>query len=245
MKEKILENEQYMQITEYIIEKIEDGEFKRGKQILSEHKLSKMFEVNRYTVRKAIERLKKLGYLYSLQGKGCYVSEKSTFIDYPVRSRGNFSDNLSKLGKEYNNKLLSWELADPSHKEKKKLELEDDDQVYKLTILRYVDDEPIAVYMTVLPEKLVPNLEVHLENFTSLHKILKEEYEYYPTCKNYSIETTFPMLKDILRLNIPADFPLFITNTINILNSGDPIEYTIVRIRGDRCKFYMDFTDKS
>lgn len=241
---KKMEDEKYIQIAEYIIEKIEDGEFKRGKEILSENKLSDMFDVNRYTVRKAMDRLKKLGYLYSLQGKGCYVSEKSTFIDYPVKARGNFSDNISKLGKKYYNKLLNCQILAPNGKEKKKLELKDGEKVYQLTILRYVDDEPIALYTSALPEKRVVNLKDHLQNFVSLHKILKEAYGYHPTCKSYSIETTFPMLKDILRLDSPADFPLFITNTLNVLSSGEPIEYTIVRIRGDRCKFYMDFTDK-
>ncbi len=237
--------EDYIKIAEYIIENIENGEFEIGSQILTEHQLSKMFQVNRYTVRKAIERLKNLGYLHSTQGRGCYVSDKTIFIEYPVKTGGNFSDNLTKLEKKYHNKLLNWSLFVPNVKEKEALQLNDSDKAYKLTIIRYVDHEPIALYISTLPEKLVPDLSLHLDDFNSLHKILKEKYQCTPVCKNYSIETTFPNHEDILRLNIPTNYPLFITRTVNMQENKKPIEYTIARMRGDRIKFFMDFSQMS
>ena len=86
---------QQLKIEEFILQKIDSQQYQE-EPIPSENELSSAFSVNRHTVRKAIERLCKLGRIYAVQGKGSYVSKKPSTVIYPVLSKGCFSDKLSR-----------------------------------------------------------------------------------------------------------------------------------------------------
>ena len=58
-----------------ILKSIESGEMKPGDKLPTEHQLIEMFGVGRSTIREATSTLSMLGYLQSIQGKGCYVRE--------------------------------------------------------------------------------------------------------------------------------------------------------------------------
>ncbi len=63
----------YMQVREYILGKIEDNTYQSGEVIPPERELSKILDVSRYTIRKAIQELVRDGYLYRVQGHGTFV----------------------------------------------------------------------------------------------------------------------------------------------------------------------------
>lgn len=65
----------YKEVKQYILERIENGEFKTGESIPVERNLCKQLEVSRSTTRKAIQELVEQDYLYRVQGKGTFVSE--------------------------------------------------------------------------------------------------------------------------------------------------------------------------
>ncbi len=65
----------YLQLEEYIKDRILTGNFKTGEKISSESELAKQFNLSRLTVRTAISNLVKSGLLYTVQGKGTYVAE--------------------------------------------------------------------------------------------------------------------------------------------------------------------------
>lgn len=62
-------------VMQQILKSIESGELKPGDKLPTELQLIKMFGVGRSTIREATSTLSMLGYLYSIQGKGCYVRE--------------------------------------------------------------------------------------------------------------------------------------------------------------------------
>ncbi|MFP4016637.1 MAG: GntR family transcriptional regulator, partial [Halanaerobiales bacterium] len=68
----------YLQISDYILEKIKDHSYDVGDTIPPERDLSQQFNVSRVTVRKAIKELVHLGYLYRVQGKGTFVFGKDS-----------------------------------------------------------------------------------------------------------------------------------------------------------------------
>lgn len=62
-------------VMKQILTSIESGQLKPGDKLPTEHQLSKIFGVGRSTVREATSTLSMLGYLQSIQGKGCFVRE--------------------------------------------------------------------------------------------------------------------------------------------------------------------------
>ncbi|CAB5110581.1 hypothetical protein D3OALGB2SA_2381 [Olavius algarvensis associated proteobacterium Delta 3] len=72
------------QVMKQILESIESGRLQPGDQLPTEQQLIEMFGVGRSTIREATSTLSMLGYLQSIQGKGCFVSED---LD-PVKATG-------------------------------------------------------------------------------------------------------------------------------------------------------------
>ena len=64
----------YLQMRELIRSRIAEGIYQPGGSIPSENELAAEFEINRLTVRSAVEILVKEGLLKRVQGKGVYVT---------------------------------------------------------------------------------------------------------------------------------------------------------------------------
>ncbi len=71
-------------VMKQILGSIESGQFKPGDKLPTEQQLIEMFGVGRSTIREATSTLSMLGYLHSIQGKGCFVRED---LD-PVKATG-------------------------------------------------------------------------------------------------------------------------------------------------------------
>ena len=71
-------------VMKQILGSIESGQFKPGDKLPTEQQLIEMFGVGRSTIREATSTLSMLGYLRSIQGKGCFVRED---LD-PVKATG-------------------------------------------------------------------------------------------------------------------------------------------------------------
>lgn len=241
MESKMESCDKELVIENYILTKIKNRQFKEGVKLPSENELSILFGVKRHTVRKAIESLCKLGHIHTVQGKGCYVSPKLSTVVYPVLAKSCFSDNLNRHGKNHYSSLLAWEKTKPSREEQKHLGLENGAEVYRLEILRFVDNMPLSVCTSTLPAQYVPEFEKNLANFRSLYKILREEYNIHPQGKYRLIEVTNPSLKDIENLQITEHVSILQVRALAVIPDGPPIEYLVSRIRGDRYKLKISF----
>ena len=63
----------YVQIQNYILQKIESGEYTAGDKIPSETELARQFDVSRLTVNTAVKELANSGIVERVQGKGTFV----------------------------------------------------------------------------------------------------------------------------------------------------------------------------
>ena len=67
----------YAQITEQIRAKILSGELKEGEMLPSIRLLAKELRISVITTKRAYEELEKEGYIYTVAGKGCFVSPRN------------------------------------------------------------------------------------------------------------------------------------------------------------------------
>jgi DNA-binding GntR family transcriptional regulator len=241
MKTKSFTFDMQLEIEDYLLQEIESHRFQTDSKIPSENELSEQFGINRHTVRKAIERLSKLGQIYTVQGKGCFVSARPSTVIYPVIARGNFSDNLNRRGKNHRSVLLNWVKQAPTPEERRHLNLAAGELIYRLDILRFVDEIPLSIYISSLPEQLVPNLEIYLAEFSSLYKILREQYGLAPKSKYRIVEATYPSLHDLQYLNISEHVSILKITSLAELADGRAVEYVTSRMRGDRYKLQIKF----
>ncbi|MBN1864438.1 MAG: GntR family transcriptional regulator, partial [Victivallales bacterium] len=101
----------YYRIKMYIIQGIESGEYKAGGRLPSENELSRLFEVNQNTAKKALRELELEKYIYRVQGKGSYVAspDETTCLTGTIALLVNNVDDIfySRIVKYINNEATN------------------------------------------------------------------------------------------------------------------------------------------
>ncbi|MDI6617295.1 MAG: GntR family transcriptional regulator [Clostridiales bacterium] len=73
-----IEKPKYQKLIDYVIETIKSGKIDADEKLYSENELAKTFGISRNTVRQALGDLANEGWLYRVQGKGTFVSGRTT-----------------------------------------------------------------------------------------------------------------------------------------------------------------------
>ena len=192
----------YHQLAEKLREEIEDGKWAINTLIPSETELCKQYEISRGTVRQAISELIKDSLVYRNRGQGTFVSKPGSV--WPVShfyclNKGK-KNRVERTRKEIEKKIIF-----PDELIRKNMNLTEGIKVYKIIFIVFVDQEPIAVEVSHLIEKLFPQLEKQNLTNIALYEILMRKYK----IKISRVRETFkPVLInefDSEKLNVPIN----------------------------------------
>lgn len=233
----------YWQISDYLIDKINNKDFKIGEKLPSEMELSDRFKVNRYTVRQAMSKLVNLELAEALQGKGYFVTAKPPELIYPISSQTQFSQRMKQMGKEHAVQLLDWKLDLPSQHEAEQLKIDRDEYVYHLEIVRSVEKKVLSYSTTTLRAKFIPGFDQYMHDLKSLYGLLKEKYYIVPSRQYSMIQARLPFSNEAQHLHISLESPLLIMESVSNHPSGEALEYNYTRIRGDMNKCFIQVAD--
>lgn len=234
-----------IEIVSYIRKYIVDNDLDVGDKIPSENTLAAMFNVNRNTVRSALISLKIRGILYSQKGKGFFISEKPSKFLIKQDIQLGLSETFDKSNMEYSISLLNVHKRLPSDRETKYLKLAVGEKVYELSQLRYVKEVPFALCTSIIPERLVPDLDTKLadisDGFKGTNDLFINEYGYeHPICSKVYVYSFPPGEKEMSLLSIPDNIPILQQENIYTINGSTPVEYFIIRGRSDMFKISFD-----
>lgn len=132
----------------------------------SEREICKKYAVSRTTVREALDELEKNNYIYKVQGKGNFISPR--VVEQDLIKVSSFTEEMKKRGKNPTSKLLNFEIMEANSKVSKKLNIEKNELVYKISRIRIADNIPMIYEMTYLP----------YERFKQLTKDMIEKIHY-------------------------------------------------------------------
>lgn len=238
--QQITEPARYQQISKVLEGQIAAGHYACGVQLPTEKELSSEFQVNRHTVREAIKELKNDGLIYSVRGKGNFVTANK--IVYPLFDKVRFTQNILEANLTPGSKLLSIKKIAAHNEISEKLALKADAAVLQLDILRTVDDIPFSVATSYLPEERFRGLEKLISGSFSLYALLKKHYQVEPLRQESMIETRLPHHKEVQFLQISARQPLLIIRSLACDENFSPVEYVVTRTRGDLGSLSIAFT---
>jgi GntR family phosphonate transport system transcriptional regulator len=88
---------------------IGEGRFAPGEKLPNETQLAHRFNVNRHTLRQAVQELAREGYVKVVHGSGTYVRE--LVLDYALQRRTRLTENLTEAGERGTRELLGAERA--------------------------------------------------------------------------------------------------------------------------------------
>lgn len=153
----------YLQLKNTLLTRIDNGELLPGERLESERYLAEKYGVNRQTVRSAVNVLIEDGVLVKVPNKGTYVAKQ---IDKPswgtyddANEHRGFSSFLKAQGYSISSKVIVSEKIEPTTSIRKRLKLEEGEEVYCLERIRYYNDEPFSLEIAYIPYKYVQGIE--------------------------------------------------------------------------------------
>lgn len=219
-------NPMYYQIMQVIME-----EFKHerpGTAIPSESELVNRFGVSRGTVQRAIIELSRLGFLYRVQGKGTFVA--NTRIKREGFSLLSFTDEIKNHGYSTSAQILRFDVIVPEPDVMNALELDKNDTVYVIERIRFIEDDPMALVLSHVPQKLVPNLtldDIQYSVYSALKRAGCEPVKAKDTFRAIMVDEEMALL-----LNCGDNLAAFASQRIAYTANNVPVEYVEGVIKG-------------
>lgn len=228
----------YIQIQEYLADRIEAGELRPGDKIPSENKLSDQFGVSRMTVRQALTTLVSEGRLKRVQGLGTFVAQPK--VEYEVDFLVSFTQSALRKNIEPTGKLLGLGKIDVDERLARVLQLRLGQQVYRMVRVRFGNNMPIVLERCYFPCHRCPDIEKYNLQDRSLYQIWKDEYGISFGRVRQTLEPVAANEFEAQALDVPVGSPLMLVERITFDTAGEPVEYARDMYRGDRSRFVSE-----
>ena len=190
----------YYQLKQTLLKWIE-GDYPPGSILPSEKQLQDSFGISRTTVRMALKELEQEGFLVRSPGKGTFVA--SMKIESGPRRILSFTQEMLNMGLQVSNQVVSLEKELPVIRTANKLQIPQDQPVWRLERIRMADSVPIATEVNYIPAALVPNMEAQLAQNQSFYSCLEEEYGIIIVYARERVECRLANMRESRHLGIP------------------------------------------
>jgi len=223
----------YYQIIQILREATSTQEMEQQEDISfpSENELCELFDVNRGTVRHALQVLEREGLIYREKGRGTFLKRRRVELD--PTTLWSTSEDLRCRGWIPSVRLLDLALVSAQPHVQRMLTLTPQDEVWEIYRLRLANDEPISLQWSYIPQRLAPNLnQKDLTN--SLFMILRRDYGIYLEVADQVIRTRAATSEEASLLETQSGLPLFEITRITYDHQSNPVEYLDSLWRGDR-----------
>ncbi|MFT6142004.1 MAG: GntR family mannosyl-D-glycerate transport/metabolism transcriptional repressor [Psychromonas sp.] len=213
----------YRQIADTIRTKIHSGDYKVGQVIPTEAELREKFSVSRVTIRQALKLLIANGELESVQGSGTYVKENK--VNYNIYQQSSFKEKWAHLNVATHSDVVTFEITRPSITMAENLNINENDRIFYVKRVRYIDENPITVEETWLPLVLFPDLTYEV--------MQKSKYDFIEKTKGLVIDRSeqeiipiLPSLEVSALLGIDPNQPIIEKRTRSYLQDNTVFEYS-------------------
>jgi len=224
----------YIQLARIIRDRIVQQVYKPGEQIPTEAELGAEHDVSRITVREALNRLVKEGWLVRRQGKGTYVAHQKLLRN--VAKVYSFSTDMRRMGLEPRSQVISVTVEEADESLAERLLLPPaNHRVTRIKRVRIANEVPILVETATVPEYLCQGLTDKPLEEDSLYRIFAEDYQLVPHHAEETYESVILGREDSLLLARAPDTPqpAFSIQRTTYLESGMIIELGSSVGRGD------------
>ncbi|HIE9885675.1 TPA: phosphonate metabolism transcriptional regulator PhnF [Klebsiella variicola subsp. variicola] len=223
--------------------------YRCGDYLPAEQQLATRFDVNRHTLRRAIDQLVERGWVQRRQGVGVLVLMRP--IDYPLNAQARFSQNLLEQGSDPTSEKLLSVLRPASEKLLSVLRpasahvaeafgINEGENVIHLRTLRRVNGVALCLIDHYFADlRFWPVLQTFSHG--SLHDLLRDELDVKLTRARTKISARRAQAKESKLLEIPNMAPLLCVRTLNSRQGEQtPIEYSVSLTRADMIEFTME-----
>lgn len=146
----------YEVVAKDIISRIKQNEFETTLKLPTEDEMIEYYQVSRNTVRSALKLLTSQGIIFSRQGSGFYIRQRSNSNSISITGTNGLTYDFPNS--TFSNYVISVDLIEADEKLAKKMMCEPRDLIYRCKRLRILDDKKFALEISFYSKKVVPYL---------------------------------------------------------------------------------------
>lgn len=208
------------------------GVLNPGDRLPPENALAAEYDISRMTARRATDALVTEGLLVRQPGKGTFVADDK--VSFMATTLSSFSRTMRGLGLAVRSRVIALDLVKPPPKVVTQLKLAPDEMAVFLRRVRYINNQPIAVMSSYMPDSFFdPLREADLsqqpitqvmEAASGLEMVRSDDY----------LEASIARPEEAELLDIRVGAPVLLGRGILYESRGMPVRSSKMIYRGDR-----------
>ena len=227
----------YEKIAFDIKEDILSEKYKPNEQLPFEKELCEKYNVSKMTVKKALDLLVNDGLIIKRRGSGTFVKDITEKEIQMIIEKKQFSGlTTTSIGHKVTSKVLEFKIINATKEIADILKIEEDEFIYFVHRVRYVDDKAVVIEKTYIPLNLIPGMK--------LADVKKSIYGYIKDKLGLNIQSAHSTVRamksdelDRKYLNLEKDEPILEVERVAYLDNGKVFEYSFSRHRYDKFEF--------
>jgi len=223
----------HLLIREQLLQRV--AEHNADAALPKERQLAEEFAVSRTTVRQALQSLTDDGLIYSIRGKGTFVSKSRISKGTKLTS---FTEDMRGRGMTPSSRVLAASEQPATVEVARALELEPESAVYFLERVRLADGFPMALEELYLPVQTFPRL-LDLDLESSLYDVMADRYRVKVTSARQRITATSVTGRSAELLGVKSHSSALKVSRVGIDSRGRLVEHAISIYRADRYDFEL------
>lgn len=240
---KIVSNESsqplYAQIKETLKQSILDGEYAVNQRLPSESNMMKTFGVSRITVRQALRDLHSEGLVFSVQGKGTFVSRPKAIQD--IQNLQGFSEAMNPQGYETSTRVISAKDVRAPGDVADALNISRDTNVLKLTRIRYLNREPVSLDISYFPWDIANKL-LERDLAQDIYPMLENELGIALGHAELKIEAVAAKPATARYIDIKVGSPILLIQRLTFSKDAIPVGFEHLFYKGEAFKYQVRIT---
>lgn len=230
----------YHQIETDLKQLILSGDLAPDDVLPPENDLSRVYGVGRHTMRMALSRLTRDGFISRQAGRGTFIRyRKSRTRFYLDRS---FTRQMADMGMKAHSRVIRTSNGVLDEHSPAQLRQNLGAAYFSMSRLRFGDDEPVGLQTTTILTRLCPGIETQDFNEQSLYDVLFNVYKLVITRIVHTISACIADRSQADLLNVKLGAPLLLVNTCAYVDQGEMIEFTVSYYRADKYEYSTTHT---
>lgn len=208
-------------------------------RIPNEPTLIERYQVTRYTLRLALNQLVELGLIYQVQGKGTFTRKRTHKNAITLDQTSGLTEEAKRLGRELKTiyAKLSTVRSDEVVFLPEDTELSDDEELYLVERLRYLDDDPFVVEYSYYRKKYIPYLNQEIID-NSIYSYIKQAVNLNLGFADKLISCEACPKNQAKNLRLKENAPVLVLQDEAYLNTGDIFNFSKLYYHPD-ISFFM------
>lgn len=227
----------YHQLRDALRERILDGSYPPLAKLPSESELIEAYGVSRITVRQALRDLQKEGLVFSVQGKGSFVT-KPKAVQELARLEG-FDEAMSPKGHDTYSRVLGFQVLPASERVATALELSPGDPVVQLERVRYLDRAPISLDLSYFPEDIGRRLPQRDLASRDVFAILENDLDLALESADLNIDATLADGALSRKLGVPTGSAVLRIERVTRATGRGPVDFEYLSYAGDAYQYRL------